>query len=89
MPRSFEDVFNCEFCWDLRAKPYVWVTRGHDTPMGRAIGGLGEIERRELACQLYSVLGRGERHVLINGVRYALCRDTFFTPEPEHYPEAA
>jgi hypothetical protein len=68
----------CNIEWDLNLKPYVWVKDDHGTDLGREIATLGEIERRELAFQLMSVMGRGESTVLINGNRFSLFPETFY-----------
>lgn len=79
--------FNCDLRWHLNQKPYVWVESGHDTDMGREVAKLGEIERRELAFQLMSVINRGESVAVINGIRFELNVSSYHELPKDDYPE--
>lgn len=79
-------MFDCDIRWDLNAKPYVWLNGGNDTPLGKEIAALGDIERRELAYQLMSMHGRGEDRFRLNGVWYRVDLGTFFIPTAEDRP---
>lgn len=81
MEPRFEDKFNCVIGWNLKATPHVWVISGPDTPLGRAVTALEASERAELAYQLYSVMGRGECYIHIRGVKFVICRDSFYVPK--------